>query len=97
MPKENRKIVESSSGQRKVFRISSKEMARSVTDDVLQHTLYPTPVPPAPGEASALTGSKRRRLQEPEGAPYLANFPASVENRGSDTLFKEVWMYAFAS
>ena len=59
-------------------------------DDVLQHTPYPTAMAPESVGTSVLVRSKRRQPQEPEGAPYLANPPASAENEGSSPLFQEV-------
>ena len=90
MPKEKRKIVESSSSQRRVCEVRTNGLARRVTDDVLQHSLYPTPVVPTSGGASVLARSERRQRQEPKGAPYLASPPTSVENEESSTSLQEV-------
>ena len=97
MPKENHRIAEFSSNQRRVCEFESfgsNELARNVSDDVLQYSPYPTPVAPASVEPSVLDRSERRQWQEPEGVPYLVNPPVSVENEGSSTLFQEVWIHA---
>ena len=91
MPKENRKIVESSFNQRRVCEFesfASNGLAGDVSNDVLQYSPYFTPV--ASGRTSVLARSERRQQQEPEGASYLANPPASMEDEGSSTLFQEV-------
>ena len=48
---------------------------------------------PTSGGPGVFIRSKRRQLQELEGAQYLAP-PASTENEGSSKLFQEVWIYA---
>ena len=84
MPKEKCEIVENPSSQRWVCEIRSNELARRITDDVLQHSLYPTPVVPASGGPSVWARSERRRPQEP------ANPSTSVENEESSTSLSEV-------
>ena len=78
MPKENCKTVESSFGQRKVCEFDRNQLQRNVSNDVLQHSPYPTP---ASGGPSALARSKRTQQQEPEGSPYIVP-PTSTENEG---------------
>ena len=87
MPKENRKIIESSFNQRRVCEFeSSNWFARNVSDGVLQYSPYlDTPLDPASWGPSALAQSERRQRQGPEGAPYPANL-AENETRTKDRL-----------
>lgn len=87
--KKFRKIVESSSGQRRVCEFDSIELARSVSHDTLQHSLHPTPVTPASRGPSFLARFKGRRRQGPDGPP-IANHPASAGNEGLSPPFQEV-------
>ena len=88
MPKENRKIVESSSSQRRVCAFDRNQLA-NVPDDVLQHSPYSIPVAPASRGPSVLAQSKRKQQQGPEGAPHLVP-SASAGNEGPSTLSQEV-------
>ena len=72
------------------MRIRNNELARSVSDDVLQHSSYSTPVARTSGGLSVLTRLKHSQRQEPDEAPYLTNSPTSMENEGSPVLFEEV-------
>ena len=95
--KKIRKIVQSSSGQRGVCKFDSNELARSVSDNVLQYSPHLTPVAPTSTGLSVLVRFKDRQGQEPDEAPYLANRPALAENDGSSTSFQEVRMNISAS
>ena len=95
--KKIRKIVQSSSDQCGVCEFDSNELARSVSDGTLQDPPHPTPVTPVSRVPSVFAQFKGRQRQEPNGAPCLANHPASVENEGLSTSFQEVWIYISAS